>query len=33
MHDEGHIFYLSDNGVWLTERVPPVYILPNQEGS
>lgn len=26
MHDDGHVFYLSANGVWLTERVPPEYI-------
>ena len=29
MHDAGHVFYLSENGVWLTERVPPEFILPN----
>lgn len=23
---EGHVFYVSDNGVWLTDRVPPAYI-------
>jgi putative RNA 2'-phosphotransferase len=22
----GHLFYLSDNGVWLTDAVPPAYI-------
>lgn len=26
MHDAGHIFFLSENGVWLTERVPPAYL-------
>jgi putative RNA 2'-phosphotransferase len=26
MHKEGFAFYLSDNGVWLTERVPPKYL-------
>ncbi|MBY0550100.1 MAG: RNA 2'-phosphotransferase [Candidatus Obscuribacterales bacterium] len=26
MFDEGFLFYLSDNGVWLTERVPVAYI-------
>jgi putative RNA 2'-phosphotransferase len=26
MHREGHLFYLSANGVWLTEHVPPEYI-------
>ena len=26
MHAEGHIFYLSDNGVWLTDSVPAPYL-------
>lgn len=26
MHRDGHPFYLSDNGVWLTDHVPPQYI-------
>lgn len=26
MHRDGHAFFISDNGVWLTERVPPRYI-------
>jgi putative RNA 2'-phosphotransferase len=26
MHADGHVFYRSDNGVWLTEHVPPRYI-------
>jgi putative RNA 2'-phosphotransferase len=26
MHAEGHVFYRSANGVWLTEHVPPDYI-------
>lgn len=26
MHRDGHAFFLSANGVWLTERVPPEYI-------
>jgi putative RNA 2'-phosphotransferase len=26
MHRDGHVFYLSANGVWLTEEVPPEYI-------
>jgi putative RNA 2'-phosphotransferase len=26
MHADGHAFYLSANGVWLTEHVPPQYI-------
>ncbi|TDW99749.1 RNA 2'-phosphotransferase [Dinghuibacter silviterrae] len=28
MHQDGHVFFLSDNGVWLTERVPVAYIAP-----
>lgn len=26
MHADGHKFYLSANGVWLTDHVPPKYI-------
>ena len=26
MHDDGHVFYCSDNGVWLVEAVPPRYL-------
>lgn len=26
MHRDGHLFYCSDNGVWLTEAVPVAYI-------
>lgn len=26
MHTDGHVFYLSDNGVWLTDSVPTTYI-------
>jgi putative RNA 2'-phosphotransferase len=26
MHDEGHVFYVSTNGVWLTEHVPVEFI-------
>jgi putative RNA 2'-phosphotransferase len=26
MHDAGHAFYLSRNGVWLAEHVPPQYL-------
>jgi putative RNA 2'-phosphotransferase len=26
MHNDGFQFFLSDNGVWLTNNVPPVYI-------
>jgi len=26
MHNDGHEFFLSSSGVWLTDRVPPKYI-------
>lgn len=26
MAQDGHLFYLSENGVWLTEQVPPGYL-------
>ncbi|MEO1451132.1 MAG: RNA 2'-phosphotransferase, partial [Bacteroidota bacterium] len=26
MHAAGHKFYQSENGVWLTEKVPPAYL-------
>lgn len=26
MHAEGHVFHRSNNGVWLTDHVPPQYI-------
>lgn len=26
MHEDGRAFYLSDNGVWLTEHVPPRFL-------
>jgi putative RNA 2'-phosphotransferase len=26
MHRDGHVFYLSANGVWLTDHVPPQYV-------
>lgn len=26
MHAEGHVFYRSDNGVWLADAVPPRFI-------
>lgn len=28
MHAKGYSFYLSDNGVWLTDHVPPQFIEP-----
>jgi putative RNA 2'-phosphotransferase len=27
MHEDGFVFYLSDNGVWLTSAVPASYIF------
>ncbi|WP_205511658.1 RNA 2'-phosphotransferase [Longitalea arenae] len=27
LHEQGHKFYLSANGVWLTDFVPPAFIL------
>jgi putative RNA 2'-phosphotransferase len=27
MHIEGHAFFLSDNGVWLTAAVPPAFLV------
>ncbi|SCL26512.1 RNA 2'-phosphotransferase [Micromonospora inyonensis] len=26
MHRDGHVFYRSANGVWLTDAVPPAYL-------
>jgi len=26
MHTAGHTFYRSDNGVWLTDEVPPGFL-------
>lgn len=26
MHNTGYVFYLSENGVWLTDHVPPEFI-------
>lgn len=26
MHQDGYLFYLSDNQVWLTNNVPTIYI-------
>ena len=26
MHRDGHLFYCSENGVWLVEQVPPRYL-------
>ena len=27
MHRQGYSFYLSENHVWLTEKVPPVFLI------
>jgi putative RNA 2'-phosphotransferase len=27
MHEDGHVFFLSTNSMWLTEHVPPQYVL------
>lgn len=31
MHDEGNLFYLSENGVWLTELVLPNYLQKDEQ--
>ncbi len=31
MQADGHLFYRSDNNVWLTERVPPEYLTVETE--
>jgi putative RNA 2'-phosphotransferase len=33
MHRDGHAFYRSANGVWLTDAVPPAYLQRLQEDS
>ena len=30
MFEDGHVFYLSDNGVWLTDVVPPQYLRTDE---
>jgi putative RNA 2'-phosphotransferase len=32
MHRDGFHFFLSDNGVWLTDRVPPEYLSADDQG-
>ena len=32
MHRDGHAFYRSENGVWLTEAVPTEYLRVYKEG-
>ncbi len=29
MHEAGYAFYLSENGVWLTDHVPAKYLAPH----
>jgi len=31
MHNDGFLFFLSENGIWLTNHVPPNYLKPNNE--
>ncbi|MEB3293725.1 MAG: RNA 2'-phosphotransferase [Synechococcales bacterium] len=31
MHQDGFVFYCSDNGVWLVDAVPPQYLTPIAE--
>jgi putative RNA 2'-phosphotransferase len=33
MNEDGHVFYRSANGVWLTESVPVRYLEPMEEDS
>ena len=32
MYADGHVFYLSANGVWLTDEVPPSYLAEEDSG-
>jgi putative RNA 2'-phosphotransferase len=29
MHSKGFQFYRADNGVWLTDHVPPEFLAPS----
>ncbi len=31
MHEAGHQFFLSANGVWLCDKVPPRYLIRNDD--
>lgn len=31
MQQAGHTFYISDNGVWLTDHVPPQFLTTEEE--
>ena len=31
MARDGHLFFVSANGVWLTDRVPPEYLRLTEE--
>jgi putative RNA 2'-phosphotransferase len=30
MHEAGYAFFMSDNGVWLTDHVPPDFLEPDR---
>lgn len=32
MHEAGHVFWLSENGVWLVKAVPPEYLRIIEQG-
>lgn len=31
LHRDGHLFWVADNGVWLTDPVPPAYLIEADE--
>lgn len=31
MHRDGHAFYVSENGVWLTDHVPANYLIAHED--
>lgn len=33
MHAAGHVFHVTENGVWLTERVPAEFLVFEDEGA
>jgi len=33
MYEQGHVFYRSENGVWLTDHVPPKFLRHHSNGS
>lgn len=30
MSVKGHVFYIANNGIWLTGKVPPEFILQTE---